>query len=179
MATVAIWLLFWCIGIIKVHMTNFQRLSEKKLHEEPSLWCQLMQSSKWWGQKQTLRSIFCLLTAVSLLYALDLQQNLELDNSRSFFLVVKLHWRTSHSRFVDCKDLCFFQGAYLDWNRQVQFSDSFRYLWKAAAVVVMVLQPIWCILGCREWGWIFAWFDHTMNNNNKQQKFKQHHLCCK
>ncbi len=154
MATFAIWLLFWCIGIIKVHLTNFQRLSEKKLHEEPSLWCQWMQSSKWNKPSEVLSA--CSQQFLSCLYALDLQQNLELDNSRSFFLLVKLHWRRSHSRFVDCKDLCLFQGAYLVWNRQVQFSDSFRYLWKAAAAVVMVLRPIWCILGCRELGWIFC-----------------------
>ncbi len=97
----------------------------------------------------------------------------ELDNSRSFLLVVKLCWRRSHSKFVDCKDLGLFQGAYLVWKRQVQFSDSFRYLWKAAAAaaaVVMVLRPIWCILGCREWGWIFClvWSHHEQQQQTEE-----------
>jgi hypothetical protein len=163
MATVAIWVLFWCIGIIKVHLTNFQRLSEKNCTNNPLFGvngCKAQSGgvrNKPWEVLSTFSQQF-----LSCLYALDLQQNLDLDNSRSFFLVVKLRWRKSHSRFVDCKDLCLFQGAYLVWNRQVQFSDSFRYPWKAAAAVVMVLQPIWCILECREWGWIFClvWSHH-------------------
>lgn len=171
MATVAIWLLFWCIGIIKVHLTNFQRLSWKKLYEESSLWCQWMQSSSG-GLRNKPSEVLsaCSQLFLSCLYALDLQQNLELDNSRSFLLVVKLRWRRSHSKFVDCKDLCLFQGAYLVWNRQVQFSDSFRYLWKAAAAVIMVLRPIWCILGCREWGWIFClvWSHHEQQQQTEE-----------
>lgn len=86
---------------------------------------------------------------------------------------MKLCWRRSHSKFVDCKDLGLFQGAYLVWKRQVQFSDSFRYLWKAAAAaaaVVMVLRPIWCILGCREWGWIFClvWSHHEQQQQTEE-----------
>jgi hypothetical protein len=58
----------------KVHLTNFQRLSEKKLQEEPSLWCQWMQSSKWWVRNKPSEVLSaCSQQILSCLYALDLQ----------------------------------------------------------------------------------------------------------